>query len=261
MTKTATCGRINLSQVEGEANMGAFLMDLGIIVLFVGTAVSIIVSLVFAIKRKNVKKPLVCIFLCIFLGIIFLNIGSDMWEKTDEYKELMEKKAKEEQNSEKKTEKIETEQNEYTRKIVTEEEQNSEIKSNIKPVTAGYSFETNDLNVVVNEIDTDFKGYDDEYGLNTPQSGMKYVMVSFTFQNTGDSDRYVGVDAFNCYADDELCDQVYTLDDKDFFNVNLSSGRKVSFNTYYSVPVSAQSIELEYETNILTDEKEVIKIQ
>lgn len=94
-------------------------------------------------------------------------------------------------DSENKDEQVNKIVDENTEKIVTEEEQNSEIKSNIKPVTAGYSFKTNDLNVVVNEIDTDFKGYDDEYGLNTPQSGMKYVMVSFTFQNTGGSDKYV----------------------------------------------------------------------
>lgn len=92
-------------------------------------------------------------------------------------------------DSENKDEQVNKIVDENTEKIITEEEQNSEIKSNIKPVTAGYSFETNDLNVVVNEIDTDFKGYDDEYGLNTPQNGMKYVMVSFTFQNTGGSDK------------------------------------------------------------------------
>lgn len=219
MTKTATCGRINLSQMVGGMYMGIFLKEPNY-------------------NNRNSKWVIYIFIIAVISAVIYA--GNDSENKDEQVNKIVD---------------------ENTEKIVTEEEQNSEIKSDIKPVTAGYSFKTNDFNVVVNEIDTDFKGYDDEYGLNTPQSGMKYVMVSFTFKNVGSSDRYVGVDAFHCYADDELCDQVYTLDDKDFFNANLSSGRKVSFNTYYSVPVSAQSIELEYETNILTDEKEIIKIE
>lgn len=164
-------------------------------------------------------------------------------------------------DSENKDEQVNKIVDENTEKIVTEEEQNSEIKSDIKPVSVGYSFETNDLNVVVNEIDTDFKDYDNEYGWNTPEEGMKYVMASFTFENTGNIDSYVSIYDFECYADNELCEQVYNLDDSDFINVNLSTGRKVSFNTYYLVPKSAKTIDLEYETNFLTDKKEVIKIQ
>ena len=59
-------------------------------------------------------------------------------------------------DSENKDEQVNKIVDENTEKIVTEEEQNSEIKSNIKPVTAGYSFKTNDLNVVVNETITYF---------------------------------------------------------------------------------------------------------
>ena len=44
-------------------------------------------------------------------------------------------------------------------------------------------------------------------------------------------------------------------------NTNLSSGRNVSFKTYYAVPVNANSIELEYETNAWTSEKVIIKLQ
>lgn len=140
-------------------------------------------------------------------------------------------------------------------------EKNTEIKTDDYVVTDGYSFETNNFEIIVNEVNTDFKDYDNEYELNTPKSGMKYVMVSFTFKNISSSDAYVGIDAFDCYADNELCEQVYTLDDNDFINANLSSGRKVSFNVYYSVPISADSIELEYETNYWDDKKEIIKIQ
>jgi hypothetical protein len=140
-------------------------------------------------------------------------------------------------------------------------EKNTEIKTDDYVVTDGYSFETNNFEIIVNEVNTDFKDYDNEYELNTPKSGMKYVMVSFTFKNISSSNAYVGVDAFNCYADNKLCEQVYTLGDSDFFNVNLSPNREVTFETYYAVPVGSKSIELEYETNVLSDEKEIIKIQ
>ena len=66
---------------------------------------------------------------------------------------------------------------------------------------------------------------------------------------------------FDCYADNTTMDQVFTLDDSDFMNTNLSPGRNISFKTYYTVPVNAQSIELEYETNMWTEEKVVIKVQ
>lgn len=235
--------------------MGSFLMNLGIVVLFVGTTVSIIVLLVFAIKRKKIRLPLFCIFLCIFLGIFFLDVGSSMWEKTDEYKRLSKKKAQTEELLNAKT----TNDTQKIEKNITEDTE-IDLKNN-EPVSDNYSFESNGFRITINKTDTDFKDYDNEYGWNTPQDGMKYVMVSLSFENIGSSDGYVGIDAFDCYADNELCEQVYTLDDNDFINANLSSGRKVSFNVYYSVPISADSIELEYETNYWNDKKEIIKIQ
>ena len=73
--------------------------------------------------------------------------------------------------------------------------------------------------------------------------------------------KYVSIYDFDCYADNTICEQKYGLDDCDFINTNLSSGRNVTFKTYYSVPVDAQSIELEYETNVWTNEKAIIKLQ
>ena len=128
-------------------------------------------------------------------------------------------------------------------------------------LTVGSSFEKNGLKITINEISTDFQDYNDKYGWNTPDDGMKYIMASFTFENNGKSDAYVSIYDFDCYADNTNCEQVYSLDDSDFINVNLSPGRNVSFKTYYTVPIDAQSIELEYETNMWTGEKAVITIQ
>lgn len=278
-------------------------MILGILIFFVGTFSAVVTTIVFAVKRKKVKTPLLCIPICLIVGIILLVIGSIMYGKTDEYKQYMEQKAKEEktiedQNSEEtekteeteiakdKTEEAETEssdkiQTETENKIEnretetnketeikepeseeTEQKEDTETNSETEETaSSGYSFEAKGFKITLNETNVDFTDYDNEYGLNTPQSGMKYVMASFTFENTNKMDNYVSIYDFECYADGELCEQVYGLDDSDFINANLSSGRKVSFKTYYSVPINAKKIDLEYETNFWTDKKEVIKIQ
>lgn len=128
-------------------------------------------------------------------------------------------------------------------------------------LTIGSSFEKNGLKITVNDADLGFTDYEDEYGLYKPKDGTKYIMVSFTFENNGDSDAYVSIYDFNCYADNTACEQAYLPDGSDFINANISSGRNISFQTYYTVPIDAQSIELEYETSIWTGEKAIIKLQ
>lgn len=149
---------------------------------------------------------------------------------------------------------LENEDNERIENVEENKNDDSKIKK-------GECFENSGLKINIDDTDENFTDYEDEYGLNIPEDGMKYAMASFTFENQGKSDKYVSIYDFNCYADNISCDQVYTLDDSDFINTNLSSGRKVSFKTYYSVPKNAKEIELEYETNILTGEKVIIKIK
>ena len=139
---------------------------------------------------------------------------------------------------------------------------NKETESNNEKnfIKAGETFEARGIKVTINEVDTDFTNYEDEYGLYELEEGMKYVMVSFTYENTGDSDAYVSIYDYDCYADGTLCEQTYYFDG-DFINANISSGRNVSFETYYIVPVDATEIELEYTSNIWTSEKVFIKVQ
>jgi hypothetical protein len=152
----------------------------------------------------------------------------------------------------------------YTAVEETEEEETEEVSQSTTGkdvVYVGDSFEHNGLKVTINSADLDFTDYDDTYGWHTPNSGDKYIMVSVTFENNSDSDKYVSLYDFDCYADNATCDQTYGLDDNDFMNTNLSSGRNVSFKVYFEVPKDAQSIELEYETNSWSDERVVIVLQ
>lgn len=136
--------------------------------------------------------------------------------------------------------------------------ENVDDKENI--ISKGDVFEANGLKVSIKEISTNYTDYEDPYGIYAPKEGYKYVSVSFTYENTGKSDAYVSIYDYDCYADGTLCEQSYYFD-TDFINANLSSGRNVSFTTYYVVPVDAKDVELEYTSNIWTSKKVIITIQ
>lgn len=141
------------------------------------------------------------------------------------------------------------------------QEDNVENSSNDGVVNIGGSFELDGLKVTVNNANVQFTEYEDEYGWYSLEEGLKYIKVSFTYENIGDSEKYVSIYDYDCYADGTLCEQTYSFGG-DFINANISSGRNVSFDTYYIVPVNAQSIELEYKELIsFEDNKIIIKVQ
>lgn len=127
-------------------------------------------------------------------------------------------------------------------------------------ITVGETFDVSGLEITFNKCDLEFTEYEDEYGWYQPTDGKKYVMASFTYNNESDSDKYVSIYDFTCYADGTVCEQSYYFGG-DFVNANISSGRNVSFSVYFEVPVDCNEIELEYETNLWTSEKAIIKLQ
>ena len=129
-------------------------------------------------------------------------------------------------------------------------------------VVVGGSFEKDGLKFTVDDADLEYELKDNSYGFYDLDEGLHYIAVSFTFENTGTSDKYVSIYDFDCYADNGACEQQYvTADTGDFINTNLSAGRKVSFMTLYAVPDGAESIELEYSTSVWSDEKILIKLK
>ena len=134
------------------------------------------------------------------------------------------------------------------------------------PLTIGNTMESKGLKITLNDADLNYTGYDNRYGLHTPQDGYKYISATFTYQNDGQNDAYVSIYDFKCYADGAACQEQYGLEadsslSNNFINTNLSSGRNVSFTTFYAVPENAGSIELEYEANIWSNKKAYIKLQ
>ncbi len=147
---------------------------------------------------------------------------------------------------------------------------NSNAKSNAigsrdNPLTVGNTMESNGLKITLNESDLNYTGYDNRYGIHTPQAGMKYVAATFTYQNDGQRDAYVSIYDFKCYADGTACQQEYGLEpdmnlSNQFINTNLSPGRNVTFTTYYSVPEGAGTVELEYDASLWSNKKAYIKL-
>lgn len=210
-------------------------------------------------KKQHGKKKIVILIAVILIIIIAMaSCNSCMSGYSDGVKDGYNGESSEQkkaENSNDVSEKSEPQQEEQK-----EDDQTAPDPEN-DTLTVGSTLEKNGLKITIDDANTNFTDYEDEYGFNTPNDGMKYVMASFTFENTGKSDEYVSIYDFKCYADNTECEQVYSLDDSDFINTNLSSGRNVSFKTYYSVPADAQTIELEYETNMWSGEKAIIKLQ
>ena len=87
-----------------------------------------------------------------------------------------------------------------------------------------------------------------------PTEGNKYIFLQFAFENTStSSDASISFYSFECYADGYAVEMHYSGDDE--LSATLSAGRATSGYIYYEVPIDAEVIEVEYETNIFTQDK------
>lgn len=131
-----------------------------------------------------------------------------------------------------------------------ESEKNATESNNTITYNDGISFDVSNLNVTLDKLELNYTGYE-EY--SKPDDEMKYIKINVSYENTSNDSQYVSIYDFDCYADGELMQQRYlsggTSDE--FINANISSGRKVSFDIYYSVPKSANAIEIEYKQPVL----------
>lgn len=274
-------------QKREVALMATVSLILGIVgVLLSCVVVGIIPSIIglilgiMALKKGTLKKKTaVCgigfssVGIALFVIIMVLAVNSDGFKQGYEDAISAEETNKELQSEIEETveahEIAETEESaistESERKedseIETEAETEAEPIKKSDELTIGSSFESGGLKISIDSADLNFSDFDNSYGLYDLPSGMKYISVSFTFENTGKSDEYVSIYDFDCYADNSSCEQQFLPDDSDFINTNLSSGRNISFRTYYAVPIDSQSIELEYETSVWTGKKAIIKLQ
>lgn len=136
----------------------------------------------------------------------------------------------------------------------TETTESGDGKTHVAP---GQTFDDSGISVSINDFDDNYKVKDDEYGLYKPDKGKKHIKISLTFVNNNDSNEYIDIYCFKCYADDESFEQVY-LDGDDFINTNLASGKKKSFDIFFDVPKKAKKIELEYAPTFAFSGKDIV---
>ncbi|MCR5793393.1 MAG: DUF4352 domain-containing protein [Lachnospiraceae bacterium] len=94
--------------------------------------------------------------------------------------------------------------------------------------------------------------YKEENEYMQPAEGNKLVFIKLSFENQGDSDVSVSSYSFHGYADGYEVETHYTDDD---FSATLSKGRTTEGVVVFEVPKDAKAIEIEYDTNVFTDEK------
>lgn len=224
---------------------------IGMILSFVSCswiiAIPAIILCIIGVCSKNKKS------VCGAIGIVFTIVMFLIGILAPTYLNYV-KEAKEE------NQKTESEIDNTTSNLDSKENTNDIYEYNDNFITVGESFDVSGLKITFNECDLDFTDYDDEYGWYAPDDGKKYVMASFTYDNESNSDKYVSIYDFTCYSDGTVCEQSYYFD-TDFINANISPNRNVSFRVFYVVPVDCNEIELEYETNLWTGEKQIIKLQ
>lgn len=96
--------------------------------------------------------------------------------------------------------------------------------------------------------------YNEENEYSQPADGNKYIYLQFAFENTSEKDDHsISFYDFECYADGYNASAYYGGEED--LSATMSAGRTTTGYLYFEVPKEAQEIEVEYETNWITNEK------
>ncbi|MBP3330421.1 MAG: DUF4352 domain-containing protein [Clostridia bacterium] len=92
-----------------------------------------------------------------------------------------------------------------------------------------------------------------------PKDGYKIIYIDLKAENIGSEDAYISTFEFTCYADDKAMESYYGAGDD--ISATLSTGRSTSGKVYFEVPVNAENIEIEYETDYWENEKAIFVVK
>ena len=96
--------------------------------------------------------------------------------------------------------------------------------------------------------------YIEENEYSQPAEGNKYIFLRFAVENISkSSDTGISSFGFECYADGYAANMYYGGEDE--LSATLSAGRSTTGYIYFEVPASAESIEVEYASDIFSDKK------
>lgn len=93
----------------------------------------------------------------------------------------------------------------------------------------------------------------DTLGLYDLPRGYHYLVIGFGFINRSRYDENVNYTDFQVYADNLICEDKLILNDRYPYSATISSGREGIIYVFYSVPVDAETIEIEYKSSAFTD--------
>lgn len=93
-----------------------------------------------------------------------------------------------------------------------------------------------------------------------PKDGYKFIRVEFEFENIGKNEEAISsLMSWSCYADDYSMEQSWVADD--VLDATISAGKKAKGAIYFEVPVDAEKITVEYETNFWTEKKVIFEVK
>lgn len=135
----------------------------------------------------------------------------------------------------------------------TAEQNSTENQASVSENTSakvGEEITTKNLKIAFTSA-SDYTGYS-QY--SKPKDGNKVIKAEIAFENISSSD--VSLNNIECYADGEKCEAFYSGEDyKSPALESISSGKKFKSIVYYEVPENAESIILEYETDLWNNKK------
>lgn len=131
-------------------------------------------------------------------------------------------------------------------------------KASTDSIKVGSSVSDNSVKITYKSCNSNFKDYSQYADV---KSGYKVIQAIFDFENISSSDIYL--EGFDCYADGVKCESFYYVDDySDPILTSISAGRKLTDATvYYEVPADAETIELEYQANMWSDDKYIFIVE
>ena len=112
-------------------------------------------------------------------------------------------------------------------------------------LTIGSTLSAKGLNITLQKVED----WNSDNMFINPKDGFIFIRAYFVLENTNSSSRYLGSYDFTCYADNAKADMSIFGDDTLDLGAEVSSGRVLQGYIYYEVPVNAQSIEIEYDSD------------
>lgn len=115
--------------------------------------------------------------------------------------------------------------------------------------SVGQIFEDDYMKVTYTSLIDNFTDYSKYATIN---DGCKIICATFEFENISSTNQLASSYSFSCYADGYDCDNFYSVDNSTFSS-SLSTGKKAKGSVYFQVPVDADEVVIEYQSNILSD--------